>query len=213
MGFAILRIMKKYWQWGIAVLVIALAAYLMLAESQRITNQDSENSGVVAFGDSLVEGVGSSKGGGFVKMLSTDLRSPIQNLGKSGDTTAMALARVEEVALMKPAVTIVLLGGNDYLRGIPEAETRANLAKVIEALHASGSAVVLVGIEMNLVGTRHRALFEGLRQEYKTAYVPDVLDGIYGNQTLMADSLHPNDAGYQLMAKRVGLVLKPLLTD
>lgn len=199
--------MKKYWKWGVAVLVVALVAYFVVAESREITNQDSSNGGVVAFGDSLVEGIGSSNGGGFVKMLSRDLHRPITNLGVSGDTTELALARVSEVVLMKPAVTIVLLGGNDYLQGVPEAETEANLGKIIEAIHASGSAAVLVGIESGMPGTRHRAIFERLTKKYKTAYVPNVLGGIYGQAEFMSDSLHPNDKGYALMAERIKLVL------
>ncbi|MEK7135198.1 MAG: GDSL-type esterase/lipase family protein [Patescibacteria group bacterium] len=197
------KFLRKYWKWAIAVLVVILVAYFVVVESQKITNQDSENVGVVAFGDSLVAGVGSVQGGGFVKTLSADLDLPITNLGRSGDTTALALARVGEVALMKPALTIVLLGGNDYLQGVPESETKANLGKIIEALHASGSAVVLVGIESGVPGTRHRAIFETLSEEYKTAYVPNILDGIYGHQEFMSDNLHPNDKGYRFMAERI----------
>lgn len=204
------KFLRKYWKFVLAVLVVALVASFVVVESQKITNQDSKNGGVVAFGDSLVEGVGSTRGGGFVKMLSSDLHIPIPNLGKSGDTTAMALARVEEVVRMKPAVTIVLLGGNDYLQGLPETETRENLRKIIEALHASGSAVVLVGIELNFISARHRALFEDLSKEYQTAYVPDILDGIYGHKEFMFDNLHPNDKGYRLMAERIEPILSSI---
>ncbi len=201
--------MKKRWKWWVLALVVLTAAYFLAAETLEITNQDSSNGGVVAFGDSLVEGVGSD-GGGFVRFLSEDLHLPIPNLGRSGDTTGLALKRVEEVALMKPAVTIVLLGGNDFLRGVPESETEANLRQIIEALHGAGSAVVLVGIESNLVGDSHGRLFKTLSKEYGTAYVPDILEGIYGYQEFMSDNLHPNEAGYRLMAERIKPVLGPL---
>lgn len=176
-----------------------------------ITNWPSLNSGVVAFGDSLVEGVGATEAGGFVSMLERDLEITIGNLGKRGDTTGSALRRVENVVAKKPAVTIVLLGGNDFLNGVPEAETFENLGRTIEKLHEAGSAVIIVGIEADVPGNRHGEFFERLHRDYQTAYVPHILEGIYGNQPLMSDGLHPNDAGYRLMAERIKLVLSKLI--
>ena len=189
----------------IAITALALVAIFLLFtwfRGEEITNFPSANSGVVAFGDSLTYGVGSAQGGGFVSMLSTELSIPITNLSMSGDTTADALKRVGDVAKRKPAITILLLGGNDFLLRVTEKETFDNLRKIIEAIHASGSAVILVGLGSQL---------ESLSDEYNTAYVPDILDGIYGNSKLMSDSLHPNDAGYKIMAERIKPVLQKLL--
>jgi len=38
-----------------------------------------------------------------------------------------------------------------------------------------------------------------------------VLDGFYGQSQYMSDSIHPNDAGYAIMASRIVPVLTPLL--
>jgi acyl-CoA thioesterase I len=187
----------------ILLLAVFLVIYLSFTHTRNITNFPSVNSGIVAFGDSLVEGIGSSKGGGFVKMLSADLNLPIRNLGKSGDTTADALERVSEVTNLKPALVILLFGGNDFLRGVKSDTTQRNLKEIIDAIHLSGSAVLLVGLEADTVGVNHSALFEKLAGELKTGYVPDILEGIYGNPQLMSDNLHPNDEGYRIMAGRI----------
>lgn len=203
--------MKKGFLILIAV-VIALAAILIFgSESGNIANYPSENSGIIAFGDSLVEGVGSTSGGGFVTLLEGGLDIEIANLGRSGDTTMTALARVSRVTERKPALTIILLGGNDFLQRIPRENTVKNLENIITAIQASGSAVLLIGLDAGIIGSDEGKIFEELALKYRTAYVPDVLDNIYGNKDLMADSLHPNDAGYELMASRILPVLKKLV--
>ena len=121
-----------------AVAVVLIFVYVVGFKEEEITNSPSTNSGVVAFGDSLVEGVGSARGGGFVRMLSEDFDLAITNLGRSGDTTGDALGRIDQLANIRPAVTIVLLGGNDYLRRVERGKTLANLDTIIEVIHGSG---------------------------------------------------------------------------
>ncbi len=53
--------------------------------------------------------------------------------------------------------------------------------------------------------------FASLAKKYGTAYVLDVLDGLLGHTEFMADSIHPNDVGYQIISDRVYLVLRDLL--
>lgn len=156
---------------------------------------------IVAFGDSLTQGVGSS-GGGFVKILSDDIGLPIVNLGVAGDTTADALKRIMEAASLEPDVTIVLLGGNDFLQNVPEEKTFENLGEITERMLASGSEVLLLGLSDD---------FGALPEKYGVAYVPDILGGIWGREEMMSDALHPNDRGYELMAERVRPVLEQLL--
>jgi acyl-CoA thioesterase I len=193
------------------IALLAIFLYLTKLSSPDITNYPSKNTGIVAFGDSLVEGVGSARGGGFVSILSDELNMPITNLGVSGNTTAEALGRIGMVTARKPAVVIVLLGGNDYLRRVPRAETEESLARIIESIQAFGAAVILVGVDSGLVLNRDEELFERLSEKYHTAYVPDILEDILGRSGLMADSLHPNDAGYKIMAERIKPVLERLI--
>ncbi len=166
---------------------------------------------IVVFGDSLTYGVGSEKGGGFVTILEEELGMPVENLGLTGDTTEGALRRISQVTNRKPAVTIILLGGNDFLRGISQEKTFENLGKIIEAIEAGGSKVILVGLEPVIAQNGERQAFDALAKKYKTAYVPNILQGIYGRLDMMSDNLHPNDKGYALMAERIEPALRQLL--
>jgi hypothetical protein len=75
--------------------------YIMFGGSTKIKNYPTTVGPIVAFGDSLVFGYGSTAGNDFVTLLSKKLGEPIVNLGVSGDTTAQGLARIEQVTELK----------------------------------------------------------------------------------------------------------------
>ena len=159
---------------------------------------------LIAFGDSLVSGRGASPGHDLVSQLSDRVGMTIINAGRSGDTTASALARLDRDVLSRdPRVVIILLGGNDFLRKVPRDRTLANLGTIVDRIRARGASVVLVGINPGLVADPFASSFEDLARRTKSAYVPDVLNGILGNTDLMSDPIHPNDRGYALMADRI----------
>lgn len=99
----------------LSLAVIFLGVYYFLS-AEPVTNYPSRGVDVIAFGDSLVAGVGSTEGNDFVSLLSKEINKPITNLGRSGDTTADGVSRLKELDAYKPKVVIVLLGGNDYLK-------------------------------------------------------------------------------------------------
>ena len=53
-----------------------------------------------------------------------------------------------ELARHKPAVVVIELGANDGLRGLPLAQTRANLERMIVASKNAGARVLLLGMRM-----------------------------------------------------------------
>jgi acyl-CoA thioesterase-1 len=163
------------------------------------------------FGDSLVQGVGASPGNDLVSTLSTMLNNPIVNSGRSGDTTADGLARVSEVANNNPKLVIIILGGNDALKGMSPDETFSNLEKIVTEIHSSGAIVVLLGVRGGLFNDPYAKRFEDLSKKLHTAFVPDILSGLIGREQYMADTVHPNDVGYQKIAERVYPVVSKLL--
>jgi len=203
-------------KFGLIGLVVALlgGVYLLFFSGPgAITNVPSDGTSIVAFGDSLVAGVGATAGNDLASQVSVAVGEPIVNLGVSGDTTRDALARIDEVLAQDPKVVIVLLGGNDFLQNIPEAETFANLETIIETIHESGSAVLLLGVRGGILRDNFKEPFAALAATHNTAYVRDVLDGLITNPELMSDRIHPNNAGYTIIAGRVSPVLADMLTQ
>src|SRR3989344_5656376 len=124
--------MKKVISVTLILVALSVTIYFAYGSQAKITNYPSTGTDIIAFGDSLTFGVGSTRGGGFVRMLSEDLNTHIINLGVSGETTAGALSRLGQISKYKPKVIILLLGGNDFLSHVPEAETFSNLDRIIE---------------------------------------------------------------------------------
>jgi lysophospholipase L1-like esterase len=167
---------------------------------------------IIAFGDSLVEGRGATPGKDFVAQLARRLGTPIENAGRSGDTTASALARLDrDVLARNPRVVIVLLGGNDFLRRVPTDETFRNLSTIVDRIRRRGAAVVLVGVSVGLLADSYGDEYERLARRASAGLVPDVLDGILGRSDRMSDAIHPNDDGYRLMAERIEPAIRELL--
>ena len=195
----------------IAALFAGVGLYWYFLGGHEIRNYPSSGTDVVAFGDSLVAGVGASPGHDLVSLLSQKIGQPIVNLGVSGDTTADALARLSELDAYNPKVVVVLFGGNDYLRRVAQVQTFENLTEIVESIQAKGAIVLLLGVRGGLLNDHFDTEFKKLRNTHDTAYVSDILDGLLGKQEYMSDEIHPNDAGYARIAERVYPVLAPLL--
>jgi lysophospholipase L1-like esterase len=166
----------------------------------------------VAFGDSLTEGYGASPGNDYPALLSKHLGMEIRNLGKSGETSEGGLQRVEEVAALKPRVVLLCFGGNDALQGKRVTQTIANVAQIIDRLHAEGSFVVLIGIRSASLRDRNSSHFKKLAREKEVLYVPDMLQGLAFKPIYMSDAIHPNDMGYARIAERLQKALKPVMS-
>ena len=195
----------------IIILLTAIGIYYFARNENTITNYPSSGTDIIAFGDSLVEGLGSTSGNDFVSLLSRKIGEPIVNLGNAGDTTADGLARISQLDEYNPKVVLLLLGGNDHLKKIPVADTFKNLATLIENIHERGAVVLLLGVRGGLFNDKFDTEFEILQENYNTAFVPDVLGGLFGNDKYMSDTIHPNDIGYGMIADRIYPVLIEVL--
>lgn len=168
---------------------------------------------MVVIGDSLSVGVGADKPEeGYVGLLEKRLGIKIVNKGISGNTTGDGLSRLEEDVLeQKPALVIIELGGNDFLRKAEPAEVFANLEKMIDRIQAQQVPILLLGIQSSLLRDQHEADFRALAERKGTAYVPNIVADVAANQALKADAIHPNSAGYVKLADRIEPELRKLV--
>ncbi len=90
-------------------------------------------------------------------------------------------------------------------------ETFQNLVAIIQNIENRGAMVLLLGVRGGLINDPYATEFQELADTYKTAYVSDVPFGLFGNREYMSDEVHPNDAGYAVIASRVEQALKKLL--
>ena len=174
---------------------------------------------IVCFGDSITAGYNLEFAQSWPSQLQLLLPSAkIINRGTAGDTTKDALARLPQILAIHPSIVVVEFGGNDGLRGISTALTRANLDKVITTLQAAHIRVLLVGITLppNYGPDYVRdfsAIFPALARQHHTALMPMIYDNIYTlSGTIQPDGIHPTAKGSQLIAQHILPFLKPLLS-
>ena len=179
-----------------------------------IRNLRSSGETIVCFGDSLTEGVGAGTGEDYPSVLSKEIGIPVVNAGQRGDTTDQALARLSDAVLSKnPRLVIVFLGGNDFLRQRPRAESRRNLVEIVRRVQAHGAMVAVAGMKLGLFTDDFAAIYEDTAKELGALYIPQVMKGILSDSKLKSDPIHPNGAGYRLIAERIAVKIIPLLRD
>ena len=185
--------------------LLALAA-AACGPSWEITNARPSGTNVIAFGDSLTAGYRLDPGQGWPEQLSAIIGRPILNRGVSGNTTADALARLERDVLAEdPRIVLVCLGGNDMLRRLPADQQFDNLRAIVRAIQEKGALVVLIGTEgfKILSQVDYGERYESLAREMGAVYVPDLMEGVLTDRSLMLDQIHPNARGYEKIARRI----------
>ncbi len=176
---------------------------------------------ILAFGDSLYAGYNLKRGEtmpGHVEALlrQQGINAKMVNAGVSGDTTAAGRKRLSfalDNLTRKPDLVLLGLGGNDVLRQIPIAETRANMVAMLDELRRRDIPVVLTGMRAppNLgpdYAEQFDAMYPALARDYHAALDPFVLQGVLGDRRLMLpDGIHPNEKGLDVMASRIAPIV------
>lgn len=179
-----------------------------------VRNLQSRGEGIICFGDSLTEGVGAGNGEDYPSVLARQLPYPVVNVGRRGDTSADGVSRLDRDVLERnPRLVIVLFGGNDFLRQIPTSETKKNLGEIVRRIQEHGAMVVLLGMRLGLFTDEYGPLYEEIAERHGALLIPEILKGILSDPGLKSDSIHPNGAGYRLMAQRIVEKVKPLLEE
>jgi acyl-CoA thioesterase-1 len=169
---------------------------------------------LLALGDSLTAGYGIASHEAFPAQLQAALSkrgmaAEVVNAGLSGDTTAGGLARLDWALEPRPDAAIVELGGNDGLRGLDPAQTRANLDGILTKLKEKRIAALLTGMlaPPNLgadYGRAFNAVFPELAAKHGVLFYPFFLDGVAADRALnLPDGIHPNARGVAVIVERI----------
>jgi acyl-CoA thioesterase-1 len=204
---------------------VSLLACLLLAisASAQPKSQPADHRPIlVCFGDSLTAGAGVDPGQSYPDYLQTlldqrHIRYRVDNQGVSGNTTKDGVQRLPEILALHPAVVVVEFGGNDGLRGLPIADTRANLDRIVATLQRAGIRVALAGITLPPdYGPDYIRQFNQtytlLARKYRVPMLPFLLKDVYGVPGMMQrDRTHATARGNQVVARNVLALVLPLL--
>lgn len=169
---------------------------------------------ILAFGDSVTEGLGVEQIEAFPAVLDARLRGDgyqyeVINAGISGETSSAALSRVDWMLSQKPDIVIVETGANDALRGLDLELTKENISQIVKRFKESGAVVVLAGMQIiqNLgqeYTTQFADIYPAVAEEHDVILIPFFLDGVAGIPELnQPDVIHPTAEGYQIVVETI----------
>ncbi|MCX7157493.1 MAG: arylesterase [Rhodocyclales bacterium] len=196
------------------LLVLLLAAACGGGKKEAVLPTGSK---VLALGDSLTAPHGVKPGEDWPTLLGQKTGWVVINGGISGDTSAGALARLP--ALLdehQPQLVLVSLGGNDMLRKIPQAQTIANLGRMLDLVKATGAkAVLLATPKPSIAGAVFNSLsaadfYAEVAKDKKVPLIGEALAEVLSDTALKSDQLHPNAAGHALLSEKIHAALKKI---
>ena len=179
---------------------------------------------ILFFGDSLTAGYGIDPELAYPALIqkkidAAGIAAEVTVGAVSGDTSAGGLRRIDWM-LRKPVDVFVLaLGANDGLRGTDTEATAKNLQAIINKVKARTPEATIVIAGMRLppsLGKDYTAdfaeIYPALAEANNATLIPFLLEGVGGHIDLnLADRIHPNAAGHEILSETVWSVLRPTL--
>ena len=168
---------------------------------------------ILALGDSLTAGYGADAEAAYPAVLASLTGWQIINGGVSGNTSAQALARLPALMRRQPQLVLVSIGGNDFLRKVPEADTRSNIRQIVQQIKAAGVPAVLVAVPYFTTGAlfgrlSEHPMYEELAAELNVPLFKCAWAEVLGNKKLKSDQIHANAQGYRVFAEKMCAFLK-----
>ncbi|MEG0920477.1 MAG: GDSL-type esterase/lipase family protein [Comamonas sp.] len=189
----------------IAITSIAASALLVGACGKKDVKAAAIPAGatVLALGDSLTLGVGANTATAYPALLAGRTGWQVVNAGVSGETSSQIGARLPALLEQhQPALVILCAGGNDWLRRNNAQTAHTEIARMLQLCKAKGVPVLLVAVpELSLTAAltgrmRDHAIYQSLAKEEKVPLLADAWSEVLGDDSLRADQVHANAAGY-----------------
>ena len=215
----------NFMRWFLSVLVMVLT--LLGGHPLMPADAAMDRKKLLIFGDSLVAGYGLPPGVAFPDQLQHALDADgagvdIINGGISGDTMAGGASRIAWSLADRPDAVVVVLGGNDALRGLSPENMNQHLNTIIAAIQDQGLPLLVAGMlaPANMgadYGVRFQRAFADAitaakqtsqetaqQQEGYIGFYPFFLDGVALDPLLnQDDGIHPNEAGVAEIVQRI----------
>ncbi|HOW96876.1 MAG TPA: SGNH/GDSL hydrolase family protein [Kiritimatiellia bacterium] len=191
---------------------------LAVNEGARVRRQPPvEGRRVVAYGDSITQGFYATRPSrSYPAQLARATGWNVMNMGFCGRITTPEDAAA--IASLKPDAVLVLIGENDVLLGTDLAVFAERYQAFLEELIRRCPGLPIVAATPPEARGRkwNTGLIEDYRQAIRVAAAErpavHLVEGpelLAGSRKLLADGLHPNDAGFETLARSFENALRP----
>lgn len=194
------------------LLLAALATTALGACGQKTPKMQAlpAHAAILALGDSLTQGVGAKPHEAWPTLLEERTDWEVINAGISGHTSAQALERLPDLLdEHQPALVIVCIGGNDFLRQMSAQAAKDNIRRICQQVQASGAQVLLVAVpqfSLLAAGTGRLSdhpLYQELAKELKIPLLEGAWAEILSKPQWRSDQVHANAEGYAQFAQKM----------
>jgi acyl-CoA hydrolase len=196
------------------LLLLVLACLAGCGEAPRLAALPA-GSVVLAFGDSVTHGTGAAPGEDYPARLAVLTGWDVRNHGVPGDTAQAARARIAAaLEETQPALVLLEIGGNDFLRQRKESQVREDIRAILATVRAQRIPVVLIAVPgFSPLGAAvgrlsDSPIYETLATEEKLPLVANVFADVLSDPALKADAIHPNAHGYRRLAEGIAAALR-----
>ncbi len=162
---------------------------------------------ILAFGDSLTYGTGASKNANYPSILSNISRHQVVNAGIPGEITRDGANRLPGLLdKHQPELLVLIHGGNDMLRKIPQQQTVTHLTQMINEAKQRHIKVVMLGVPApRLFLLSSAQIYQQIAAEHNIPIDLETLPKILGDNTLKSDTIHPNNEGFDIPSLKKGV--------
>lgn len=181
---------------------------------------------IVFLGDSLTAGFGLAEHEALPALIQAridgeQLPYHVVNAGRSGDTTAGGVARIDwyfKDSLDLRAL-VIGIGSNDAMRGLPLETMEANLRQMIRRTRERKPDAKIFLWELKTFPNlgkeyagAYAAVFPRVAESEGVTLIPFPLEAVAAQPELnQSDGIHPNAEGTRRVAERVWATLRPVL--
>ncbi len=163
---------------------------------------------VLALGDSITFGTGAPPPASYPAVLQTLTGWQVVNAGVPGHVSAQALERLAGLLQEhQPALVLLGIGGNDFLRRIAPEQTRANLRALCQQIVASGAQLLLIAVPQPTLtaavtgSLSDHPMYGEIAEELKVPLLRQAWAEVLSDERLRSDSIHANAEGYAQFAR------------
>ncbi len=164
---------------------------------------------ILAFGDSLTFGTGTTPDKSYPAVLQELSGRKVVNAGIPGELSAQGLARLPGLLdAHRPDLLILIHGGNDILRKKSLEQAADNLRKMIALARAKGAEVVMMAVPNPTLILSPADFYASVAEETGVPIEIDALADILQFPSNKSDTIHPNAKGYRKMAESLYALLE-----
>jgi acyl-CoA thioesterase-1 len=193
----------------VTVLIITLAA---CSSTEPVLPKLPPDAVILAFGDSLTYGTGAQVDESYPEVLARLSGRQVVNSGIPGEISEFGMQRLPDILdEYQPDLLLLCHGGNDLLRKLSPTQLQDNLTAMIREAQTRDIPVILIAVpQPAFLFLNSAEIYQAVADATQVPLEPGVLAEILSDNSLKSDTVHPNAAGYGLLAQTLYEMLQNL---